>query len=43
MWDAFKRTVENESEENNADAEELIFKIFEINSMLPRGEYAISL
>ena len=42
---AFKRTVENESEEESCitSAEEIDLQNFEINSMLPRGEYAISL
>ena len=42
---AFKRTVENESEEESCitSAEEIDLQNFQINSMLPRGEYAISL
>ena len=41
----FENSVENESEEESCitSAEEIDLQNFEINSMLPRGEYAISL
>ena len=41
----FEETVENESEEESCftSAEEIDLKNFEINGMLPHGEYAISL
>ena len=41
----FENSVENESEEESCitSAEEIDLQNFQINSMLPRGEYAISL